>query len=287
MRIHFVGADLEENLGIGILASVAERSGHEAGIVPFNDVAETERVVRRAMEGEPDIIGLSIQFQHRAPEFLGLSRRLREAGYRGHITCGGQFPTLAFREVLLPENGVDSVVLHDGEETLVDLLGALARGEDLASVRGLALRATDGAPMRTEARRLLDDLDAVPFAKRYRPHNQHMGVPFIPIIGGRGCWGKCNYCSIIAFYDDAIEAGGGRAVRLRSPSNVAAEMALLLDAAGGKGIFCFHDDNFIFPSEKLSIKRIRQIREALERRGRDGPPPRRRGRQGHLLLPRR
>src|SRR4028118_124102 len=160
MRIHFVGADLEENLGLGILASVAERSGHEAGTVPFNDVAETERVVRRAMEGEPDIIGLSIQFQHRAPEFLGLSRRLREAGYRGHITCGGQFPTLAFREVLLPENGVDSVVLHDGEETLVDLLGALARGEDLASVRGLALRATDGAPMRTEARRLLDDLDA-------------------------------------------------------------------------------------------------------------------------------
>jgi hypothetical protein len=44
-------------------------------------------------------------------------------------------------------------------------------------------------------------------------------------------------------------------------------MALLLDAAGGKGIFCFHDDNFIFPSEKLSIKRIRQIREALDEYG--------------------
>jgi hypothetical protein len=104
----------------------------------------------------------------------------------------------------------------------------------------------------------------VPFAKRYRPHNQHMSVPFIPIIGGRGCWGKCSYCSIIAFYDDAIEAGGGRAVRLRSPENVAAEMALLLEAAGGRGIFCFHDDNFVFPSEKLSIKRIRSIRAALD-----------------------
>lgn len=267
MRIHFVGADLEENLGIGILAAVVERHGHEAGIVPFNDVSETERVVRRAMEGDPEIIGLSIQFQHRAPEFLGLSRKLREAGYRGHITCGGQFPTLAFREVLEPKNGVDSVVLHDGEETLAELMDALTRGENLAGVRGLALRADDGAAMRTEARRLLDDLDAVPFAKRYRPHNQHMGVPFIPIIGGRGCWGKCNYCSIIAFYDDAIEAGGGRAVRLRSPENVAVEMALLLDAAGGRGIFCFHDDNFIFPSEKLSIRRIRQIREALDEYG--------------------
>jgi radical SAM superfamily enzyme YgiQ (UPF0313 family) len=269
MRIHFVGADLEENLGIGILAAVAEGRGHEAAIVPFNDVSETSDVVRRATAGDPDVIGLSIQFQHRAHECLGLARRLREAGFRGHITCGGQFPTLAYREVLAPENGIDSVVLHDGEDTLVDLLDALSQGAPgaLTEVRGLALRAADGAAMRTEARRLLDDLDGVPFAKRYRPHNHHMGVPFIPIIGGRGCWGKCSYCSIIAFYDDAIEAGGGRAVRLRSPDNIAAEMALLLDNAGGKGIFCFHDDNFVFPSEKLSIKRIRAIREALDSYG--------------------
>jgi hypothetical protein len=91
-----------------------------------------------------------------------------------------------------------------------------------------------------------------------------MDVPFIPIVGGRGCWGKCTYCSIISFYDDAIEAGGGRAVRLRSPANVAAEMAILLERAGGRGIFCFHDDNFVFPNEKLSIKRVRAIREALD-----------------------
>lgn len=267
MRIHFVGADLEENLGIGILAAVAQQHGHDAGIVPFNDVSEIDGVAERALTGAPDVIGLSIQFQHRAPEFLALARKLREAGYRGHLTAGGQFPTLAWREALEPAHGVDSVVLHDGEETLVDLLSALSRGAPLTDVRGLALRADDGAPMRTEARRLLDDLDGVPFAIRYRPHNRHMNVPFIPIVGGRGCWGKCNYCSIIAFYDDAIEAGGGRAVRLRSPANIAAEMALLLDAAGGRGIFCFHDDNFVFPSEKLSIRRVREIREALDAYG--------------------
>jgi radical SAM superfamily enzyme YgiQ (UPF0313 family) len=264
MRIHFIGADLEENIGLGILAAVADEHGHEAKIFSFNDVSETAATVARALEGAPDLIGLSIQFQHRAHEFLRLARKLREAGFRGHLTAGAQFPTLAYREVLGPDTGVDSVVLHDGEETLVDLLAALDSGAPLAEVAGLALRADDGAIFRTGARRLLDDLDSVPFARRYRAHNRHMNVPFIPIIGGRGCWGKCSYCSIIAFYDDAIEAGGGRAVRLRSPANIAAEMALLLDGAGGRGIFCFHDDNFIFPSEKLSIKRVRQIREALD-----------------------
>jgi hypothetical protein len=43
-------------------------------------------------------------------------------------------------------------------------------------------------------------------------------------------------------------------VRLRSPENIAAEMALTPSGRGGRqsAIFCFHDDNFLFPSEKLS-----------------------------------
>src|SRR5262249_26268573 len=158
--------------------------GHTTAIVPFNEAAETGSAVARALAGSPEVIGLSIQFQHRAPEFLALARALRAAGYRGHLTCGGQFPTLAWREALAPEHGVDSVVLHDGEETLPELLDALDQGRPLAEVPGLALRADDGAPFRTEARRLVDDLDGVPFAKRYRGHDRHMLVPFIPIVGG-------------------------------------------------------------------------------------------------------
>ncbi len=187
MRIHFVAADLEENIGVGILAAVAEKQGHETRVVAFNDASETSRAADRALVGAPDVIGLSIQFQHRAPEFLALARELRMRGYRGHVTAGGQFPTLAWREALAPEHGVDSVVLHDGEDTIVDLLAALDRGAPLGEVNGLALRADDGAPFHTAPRRLLDDLDGVPFARRYRPHDRHMNVPFIPIVGGRGC----------------------------------------------------------------------------------------------------
>jgi radical SAM superfamily enzyme YgiQ (UPF0313 family) len=264
MRVHLVGADLEENLALGILAAVVERLGHAASVVPFNDASELDAVARRALEGAPDVIGLSMQFQHRAAEFHALARRLRQLGFRGHLTAGGQLATLAWREALAPELGLDTVVLHDGEETFAELLAAIERGAPLEPIAGLALRTADGVPFRTAARRLYDDLDAVPFARRYRPHTRHLGVPFIPIMGGRGCWGRCTYCSITAFYRDAIEAGGGRAVRVRSPENVAAEMALLLEAAGGQAIFCFHDDNFVFPSERRSLDRVRAIRAALD-----------------------
>jgi hypothetical protein len=109
-----------------------------------------------------------------------------------------------------------------------------------------------------------DDLDAIPFAARYRAHNKHMGVPFIPLVGGRGCWSKCSYCSIVAFYRDGREHGGGRLFRLRSPENVAAEMALLAHRANGPAIFCFHDDNFTLPSPERTLERVRAIREALD-----------------------
>src|ERR1700752_3489788 len=54
MRIHFVGADLEENLGLGILAAVAERAGHRARIVAFNDISEIDDTVKHALARDPD-----------------------------------------------------------------------------------------------------------------------------------------------------------------------------------------------------------------------------------------
>ncbi len=264
MHALLVGADFEENLGLGILAAVLEEAGHDASIVPFNVAEDAGPIVRRVIAEQPELVGLSIQFQHRAHEFLGLARALLSAGYRGHVTAGAQFPTLAFREVLEGEHGVDSVVLHDGDDTIVDLARAIERGTPVSEVDGLALRGNDGLAFRTAERRMPDDLDRIPFAKRYRPHNRHMGIPFVPLVGGRGCWSKCSYCSIVAFYRDGREHGGGRLFRMRSPENVAEEMALLWHRAGGPCIYCFHDDNFTLPNPQRTIERVRAIRDALD-----------------------
>ena len=196
MRVVLSGADFEENLGVGMIAAVARDAGHEVSVVPFNHPDDAARVREEILAQRPDLIGLSIQFQHRSSEFLSLARTLRRAGFDGHITAGGQFPTLAWRDAIRPANGLDTIVLHEGEESFVELIDALERGRRAAEVPGLALLSDDGAPMRTEARRLRDDLDTYPFPTRYRRHGTHFGVPFIPIMGGRGCWGGCSYCSI-------------------------------------------------------------------------------------------
>lgn len=267
MRIVLCGADFEENLGVGMIAAVAAQAGHEVWIEPYNGPREVDAVTERVLARRPDVVGLSIQFQHRSADFLNLARSLRRRGFDGHLTAGGQFPTLAWRDAIADSHGLDSLVLHEGEDTFVELLDALGSGRRAADVPGLAVRTDDGVPMRTAGRRLRDDLDAYPFPARYRSHGRHFGVPFIPIMGGRGCWGSCSYCAITSTLRDARDHGGAKMLRHRSPENVAQEMHELCHRAGGRALFCFHDDNFLMPRPKDSLARVRAIREAFDALG--------------------
>ncbi len=267
MRIILVGADFEENLGVGAIAAVAIARGHEVRILPFNEPDEAPRIAQEIAKLAPDVVGLSMQFQHRAYEFQSLARRLRTLGVRAHLTAGGQFATLAYRDLLRPENGVDTVVLYDGEETFAELLDALASARPVTSVAGLALRDAAGTVGTTTPRPLAEDLDAFPLPYRYRAHTRHVGVPFVPIMGSRGCWGKCTYCSITTYFREARAHGGGKTFRLRSPEHIADEMADLQERAGEPCIFCFHDDNLLLPRPADTLARLRAIRARLDERG--------------------
>ena len=72
------------------------------------DAAALLAAIARAPE-PPLLVGLSLAFQWRAPDFLALAMALREEGYRGHITAGGHFATFAAGELLRDFAALDSV----------------------------------------------------------------------------------------------------------------------------------------------------------------------------------
>jgi radical SAM superfamily enzyme YgiQ (UPF0313 family) len=267
MRIVLVGADFEENLGVGMIAAVARQLGHTVRIVTYDRPDQRVAVARAVLSKRPHVVGLSMQFQHRAHDFLALARTLRASGFKGHLTCGGQFPSLAWREVLSEANGLDTVVFNDGEQTFTELLAALEARAPLDEIPGLGLRTADGVPRRTPGRPLNDALDTLPLPLRYRAPTRHLGVPFVPIMASRGCWGACTYCSITSTFRDARTHGGGRTFRERSPENVAEEMAALWHREGGPCIFCFHDDNLLKPRPEDTLSRLGAIRSALDADG--------------------
>ncbi len=268
MRLVLVGADFEENLGMCMIAACAEARGHRTCVVPFQRADERARVVADVLAAQPDVVGLAAQFQHRGSDFLLLARDLRRAGFRGHITAGGQFATVASAYILRGRNGVDSVVLYEGEHTIGDLLDALSSGQSLDDVSGLALPDRTQGSRRTAPRALTAELDTLPLAHRYRQHSRQLGIPFIPVSGSRGCWAACSFCSITTALRDAREHGvTGRRLRLRSPEDVGLEMAMLAQAVGGSAIFCFHDENFLLPRPSDSLARVFAIGRVLDRQG--------------------
>lgn len=264
MRVTLVGSDCEENLGLAMIAAALTQARHRVDVIPFNEFSELEEVAGQIVKRRPQVVGLGIQFQHRSSDFLLLARRLRQLGYKGHVTCGGQHPTMAWLEILEFESAIDSIVLHEGERSIVELCAALNRQGDITQIPGLALRTRGGSFSRTAPRALCDNLDELPFATRYREPARHLGLAFRPVWGSRGCWGSCAFCSITTHYRDARAYGGGRTVRLRSTDSIAAEMAALWHAEGATTLFCFHDETLLLPRPADSINRLKDLRRKLD-----------------------
>jgi anaerobic magnesium-protoporphyrin IX monomethyl ester cyclase len=261
--VALVGPEVEENLALRYLAAALSAAGVEARILPFDRPEQLGALAGElaAAESPPALVALSLAFQGRAMEFLGLAVALRRAGYRGHLTAGGHFGAFAFREVLRDFPELDSLCLHEAEETLVALVRSVQAGSPLAEVAGLACRGPQGEVMVT-ARRPPPDLSRLPWPDRRGEPARCLGHGIAPLIASRGCYGDCSFCCIAAWHRQA----GAPRFRLRPVEDVADEMAHL-HRTRGIDIFLFHDDNFFLPGARQSLERIHALADGLRARG--------------------
>ena len=138
-----VGAEYEENLSLRYLAAALASAGMDASLVAFDRAIDVAQVSRQVLAEKPDMVGLSIAFQHRVRDFFKLAWLLRQGGFGGHITCGGHLPTIIHDRILSGCSALDSVVRHDGEETLCELARAVEAGKPLDGMLGLTYRRGD------------------------------------------------------------------------------------------------------------------------------------------------
>ncbi|MCL2779536.1 MAG: B12-binding domain-containing radical SAM protein [Polyangiaceae bacterium] len=263
MEVLLVGAELEENLALRYLAAALENGGHTARFATFDRPADTDQVLEAVRVERPAMVGMSMTFQFRAKEFGALAQALRDDGDTGHITGGGHFPTFAWQECLSAFPAIDSIVRHEGEQTIVEMCNAIERGAPLAGIRGVAHRAGDGI-VANEPRALAEALDELPFPKRIGQPQLHLGIPAAFLVGTRGCFGHCTFCCIHAY----LKSAGGQMYRWRSPEDVADEMAELRHKRGTR-MFVFHDDDFFTRDHAHDHARLVALRDALRKRAVD------------------
>jgi anaerobic magnesium-protoporphyrin IX monomethyl ester cyclase len=235
-EVALIGFQDQGNLGMGYLAAVLRRHGCTARMLEVRDSPDT--IAARLLERPPLVVGFSLIFQFFLPQYRRIAQHLRAAGVTCHFTIGGHYPSLCHDELLtnLPE--MDSVVRYEGEETLLELVDRLRAGEDWHDISGIAyLR--EGAVVATQARPLVEDLDALPFPERPYEPERVGGFPTLPVLASRGCVRRCSFCSIHTFYRTAP----GKVVRVRKPQKVVEEM-LELQRDHGVRVFLFQDDDF-------------------------------------------
>jgi TonB family protein len=212
--------------------------------------------------GEAEIVGLSVCFQSRAQEFLTLARRIKQLHPDKLIVAGGHYASCAAQPLLEHHPELDIIVIHEGEQTLLEIVAAGANlNDDLPKVTGIAYRENDQVRF-TPKRRTLDDLDTLPFPERHGRIHSIAGVPTSFLMGSRGCYENCAYCCITTLHNLAP----GKKFRQRSVELIADEMAELYRERGTRQ-FVFHDDNFLVPSVAHNQARIEGFDKAFKSRG--------------------
>ncbi len=156
----------------------------------------------------------------------------------------------------------ERVVIARGEPemTVVELLDSWNTGGDWRGLDGLILLA-DGKMQRNRARKLMTDLDALPFAARHllkgrEFHNPKLKKgPYTTMLTSRNCPFHCIYCvpSSLTFARELdFRADNGRKppISFRSPESIERELDQL--AAEGYRAIGFVDDNFIWNEERTA-----------------------------------
>jgi radical SAM superfamily enzyme YgiQ (UPF0313 family) len=255
-----VGPIQQENLALQYLAAAARRRGHRAKVVAYSYRSDLDAALRDTLAEAPDLVGLGIAFQNNIEDYLEYLRALRQRGYAGHVTCGGHVSTFCYEELLRDVPGLDTVVRHDGEETLCEMLDRLAASEPVTDIAGLVWREGERA-VTGPVRRATGELDGLAWPERSERAYTVGGLTVDFVITARGCVGECNYCSIAAYTSEQQKR-----YRLRRPEAVAAEIAEQYQRRGARVAFV-QDDLFVLPSEKKTIERARALKQALDARG--------------------
>lgn len=245
-------------IGLAYIAAVCRNAGHEVTIYNQDVYHWPDEHLTEYLDREHfDIVGFSViggYYQYR--KALKISEAINHSKDRPFYILGGHGP-VPEPEYYLKKTGADVIVMGEGETTILELLDAIENKRPLQQVKGLAYL-ENGQLVRTPERPLIENIDTVPlpawdlfpmdhYALLRMPNIRNSERSF-PVLSGRGCTFKCNFCYRM-----------DKGFRPRSPESIIQEIEILKQRYGISYI--------IFADELLmsSVKRTTELCEAFIR----------------------
>ena len=212
-------------LGLGYLASLARKAGHEVVILDAEAERLTdEQAAAAIMARKPEVVGFSATtpIYHKA---CNIAEHLKNTAPRIKTIIGGPHISVLGQEAFF--SCFDLAVRGEAEMVFPSLLEALENGgHGLEGIAGVIMRRGQEVLDQGWSPRV-PDLDALPFPawdlynlKAYKTHVRGQGwIPYATLNLTRGCPFKCVFC--------AASQLEGKKLRARSPRNVVDEIAFL------------------------------------------------------------
>jgi radical SAM superfamily enzyme YgiQ (UPF0313 family) len=247
-------------LGLLSIAAVLERAGIDVEIIdcyatPMPLVDLVAEIIRRG----PDCLGISTTTSS-FNEGYRVAAGIKEKAPHIFTLFGGAHACTIGAALLDSFPAIDSLVIGEGENTMLELAQAGFRGID--RIPGVAYRDANGTGVFSGTRELIKNLDVLPFPayhklpqfpRRYNlPLFSYPTAPNSSIISSRGCPYACSYCDRSVF---------SRGFRFNSPEYIVEHVAMLNRRYGIRHV-SFYDDLFTFDR-----KRVAEFCEIKERKG--------------------
>lgn len=229
----------EYPLGVGFVGTALQANGYEVAVFDQNAEGEDDSLLwERVASFAPDAVGFSVITPAYPTARLQIAELKRRAP--GTIVIAGGIHANLFPEDLLAD-GVDAVVLGEGEQTTCHLIEAINSGRPLTEVEGVAFLESGSMRMNRKSSRPLDS-EELPIVDRklYRLdlYSHHS------MLASRGCPYDCAFCC--NFSGTVLVKG----VSVSRHERVIREMAMLENDFGAREIF-FADDLFLMKKRNI------------------------------------
>jgi len=190
-------------LGLGYIASVLRKQGHNVRILDINAYGYApEKVEEIISKLEFDVVGIGgLSSTYKYIKWLASVIKKQRPNIK--IVAGNSVAT-ASPELLLENSKVDIAVIDEGEITFSELVSAIKEGRRLDGVKGIFYK-EDGRIASTQPRERIADLDSLPFPawdlfpmEIYINNSMNSSVFFgkrvINVSSIRGCPYDCTFC---------------------------------------------------------------------------------------------
>ncbi|MBT5470328.1 MAG: B12-binding domain-containing radical SAM protein [Nitrospina sp.] len=216
---NFVSTISMPPIGLAYIAAAIREEGHNVTVVDgpgsaprsyhmFKDEVRvrglTQDQIIENIPSDTQIIGLGCMFTSHWVYVRELVSKIRERFPKAHLLMGGEHVT-GFPEFSLEQAPLDTVVMGEGEETIIELLEHVEKNLPLDNVSGLAYKNLKGRIRVNPRRQRIKNIDSIIQPawdlfdiKKYnevnQPHGSSQGK-FMPMLATRGCPFSCTFCT--------------------------------------------------------------------------------------------